>query len=137
MKKIVLDTHAFIWHVNGEKTLSKATQKQIDAASQEGGLYLAAISLWEISMLDKKKRILLDMPCLEWLQQALELTHTQVLPVTPAIAVESCHLPGDLHEDPADRLIVSTARVENLTLLTRDTRILRYGENKYVQVFPV
>jgi|SRR5579862_1752795 len=137
MKKILLDTHTFIWQVNGETTLTKATRQLIDNAAHEGILYLAAISLWEISMLDKRKRIILEMPCLEWINKALELTHTQILSLTPSIAVESCYLPGDFHEDPADRLIVSTARVENLAILTRDTRILSYGQNKYVATMKV
>jgi PIN domain nuclease of toxin-antitoxin system len=137
MKKILLDTHAFIWQVNGEAILTKSTRQLIDTAAQEGTLYLAAISLWEISMLDKKKRILLEMPCLEWINQALALTHAQILSLTPSIAVESCYLPGDFHEDPADRLIVSTARVENLAILTRDTRILSYGQNKYVTTIKI
>lgn len=132
MKGTLLDTHAFIWQVNGEPSLSKATRQLIDSAAQEGSLYLAAISLWEIAMLVRKKRILLEMPCLEWLNKTLEYTHTQVLSLTPSIAVESCQLPDDFHDDPADRLIVATARVENLTILTRDTRILRYGQSKYV-----
>jgi len=132
MKKILLDTHAFIWHVNGDTTMPKSSRKIIDAAAQEGLLYLAAISLWEVSMLSKKKRILLEMPCLEWINKSLELTHTQILSLTPSIAVESCHLPGDFHDDPADRLIVATARVENVVILTRDTRILSYSQGRYV-----
>jgi len=93
---------------------------------------ISAISLWEISMLEAKTRILLDIPCLEWMNKAIKLTHCQIFPLTPSIAVESCSLPGNFHEDPADRIITATARVEGLTLFTRDERILEYSSKKYV-----
>jgi len=132
MDAILLDTHIFIWYVNGDETLTKASRKIIDQAIQNNALYLSAISLWEISMLDRKGRIVLEAPCLEWINKSLALTHAQIAPLTPSITVESCYLPGAFHEDPADRLIVSTARVEGLTLLTRDERILAYGQEKHV-----
>lgn len=132
MSKFLLDTHVFIWHINGDEELAKSTRKLIDIAAQNNTLYMAAISLWEISMLSLKKRIILGMPCLEWINKSLIATRTQVLPLTPAIAVESCHLPGTFHEDPADRLIVSTTRIEGLTVLTRDSKILTYSRSKYV-----
>jgi len=131
---ILLDTHVFIWYVNGNEELRKPTRKIIDTAIQNNTLYLAAISLWEISMLDAKKRIILEMPCLEWLNHAIKEIRLQILPITPAIAIESCHLPGGFHEDPADRLIVATARVEGLALATRDTKILTYSQSKYLAV---
>ncbi len=137
MSLILLDTHVFIWYTNGDKELSKSACKIIDVAYQNNSLYLAAISLWEISMLDVRKRIILEMPCLEWINKALELTHTQVIALTPSIATDSCFLPGKFHEDPADRLIVASARVEGLTLLTRDTKILAYGHSKYVSTMKV
>ena len=129
MNRILLDTHVFIWYVNGDQ-ISKKIQKMIDEAVQENRVYLAAISLWEISMLEAKQRIIMEMPCLEWINRAIRELHLQVLPITPAIAVESCHLPENFHGDPADRLIVATARVEGMTLLTRDSAILDMAKNK-------
>lgn len=134
MNDIILDTHVFIWYVNGSEELSKASQKHIDNAIQSNTLYLAAISLWEISMLDAKKRIVLEMPCLEWIQQAIRATQTQVLELTPTIAVESSRLPGEFHGDPADRLIVASARSKAFTLATRDTNIVAYGKKKLLSV---
>jgi PIN domain nuclease of toxin-antitoxin system len=134
VNKILLDTHVFIWYVNGNDELSKRMQSIIDSAIQSNTLYLAAISLWEVSMLDAKKRIVLEMPCLEWINRAIKEIHLQVLSVTPTIAVESCNLPGDFHGDPADRLIVATARAEGLSLLTCDTNIVTYGKKKLLSV---
>lgn len=132
MTSILLDTHVWIWYVNGSKDLSKIARKTITGAMYHNEAHLAAISLWEICMLDKKKRIILEMPCLEWINQSIQLTRLRILAMTPNIAIESCHLPGDFHDDPADRMIVATARVENLTLITRDKNILAYSKSKYI-----
>src|SRR3990167_9976263 len=134
MNALLIDTHAWIWYVNGNKELKPSTRKIMSEAIYNQNIHLAAISLWEICMLDKKQRIVLEIPCLEWINKFLELTHIHVQAITPAIAVESCHLPGEFHDDPADRLIVSTARVEGLALVTRDARIVAYSRNKYISI---
>lgn len=132
MNGLLVDTHAWIWYINGASELSKNARKTITTALHENNAHLAAISLWEIGMLDKKQRIILEMPALEWINKSIEITHVRVQPITPAIAIESCQLPGKFHEDPADRLIVATARVQALTLITRDKQILAYSKLKYI-----
>lgn len=132
MNRVLLDTHVWIWYLNGDQQLKKPVQKKIDQALYDREAFLAAISLWEICMLDKKQRIILGMPCLEWINQFLKLTPMQIFPLTPQIATESCFLPGTFHDDPADRMITATARVERLTLITRDDRILSYSREKHV-----
>lgn len=132
MRGLLLDTHVWIWYVLGDPEISKSLRKEIGNAIKENSIYIAAISLWEISMLESKGRIILEMPCLEWIKNAIEYTHAQVLHMTPEIAVESCHLPDSFHEDPADRLIVATTRVEGLPIVTRDARILQYSKQKHI-----
>ncbi len=132
MNGILLDTHIWIWFINGSEELTKQARKVITSTLQNNEAHLAAISLWEISMLDAKQRIILEMPCLEWISKSIELTHIRISPLTPNIAVESCQLPGAFHDDPADRMIVATARVEGLAILTRDAKIITYGRHKYV-----
>lgn len=134
MKQLLLDTHVWIWFSNGNEDLSKPTRKLINQADK---LFIAAISLWELSMLEAKNRIVLEMPCVEWINQSLALANIQVLPLTTPIAVDSCHLPGNFHDDPADRLIVASARVANLKLMTRDQRILSYSKQKHVSCVKV
>jgi PIN domain nuclease of toxin-antitoxin system len=131
MSSILLDTHIWVWYASGNNTLSKTVRKTIEIAAQNRALWIAAISLWELAMLDLKKRIVLDMPCLEWINKSLDLIPLQIIPLTPAISVESCHLPAEFHGDPADRLIMATARVEGLSLVTRDVKMLNYGRTKY------
>ena len=132
MSGLLIDTHAWIWYINGSNEINKNSRKIITTALHDNRAYLAAISLWEIGMLEKKQRITLEMPALEWINKSIAITHIRVQPISPAIAIESCHLPGKFHDDPADRLIVATARVEALTLMTRDKQILAYGQHKYV-----
>lgn len=127
MSHYLLDTHVWLWYMNGNKELTRHTRDIISKAIKDRRIYIAAISLWEIAMLEKKKRILMEMPCLEWINRSIELIHLQIIELSPQIATESCHLPGSFHGDPADRLIVATARSENMVLITKDTNILSYS----------
>lgn len=132
MTAFLLDTHIWIAFANGDPTLSKSIRNTINSAAQQGDLYIAAISLWEIAMLVNRKRIILEMPCLEWINRSIDLIKINISPLTPSVAVESCQLPNGFHQDPADRLIVATARTENMTIITRDRQILKYSQRKYV-----
>lgn len=132
MKGLLLDTHVWIWYVIGSNEINKALRKEIGNAIKNNHIYIAAISLWEISMLESRRRIILEMPCLEWIKNAIDYTHAQILQLSPEIAVESCNLPDSFHDDPADRLIVATARVAALQIVTRDSRILDYSKRKFI-----
>lgn len=135
MNNVLLDTHIWIWLMNGDPCLLQAAREQIDLAHKNGNVFVSAISSWEVGMLEQKKRIVLNKPCVEWIKSSLHLG-IQLLPLTPEIAVESCHLPEYFAKDPADRMIIATARVESLTLLTRDEKILAYGQQEMVSTLP-
>ncbi len=92
-----------------------------------GALRLAAISIWEIALLASRARITLARPTLEWVEAALASSRAELEPLTPVISVDSCALPPGLHGDPADRIIVATARCTGSVLLTRDRRMLDYA----------
>lgn len=130
MNRLLLDTHVWLWLANGDKSLTVSSRNLINKAAEEGEIYVSAISAWEISMLEVKGRITLKQPCSVWMEMALDVANLHMLPLSIPIAVESCRLPGHFHEDPADRIIVATARIEHLTLLTRDNRILQYSKTK-------
>lgn len=85
-------------------------------------------------MLESKGRVRLASDCLTWVRTALEAPGTRLVPLSPEIAVASAHLPGEFHGDPADRILVATARIHALTLVTRDERILAYGRAGFVAV---
>lgn len=132
-ESILLDTHVWIWLVNGDKSLAPRSFSLIEKAAAQGQVFLSSISPWEVAMLAAKQRITLGNPCLDWIRNALAITGIQLLPLMPEIAVESAHLPGDFHGDPADRIIVATARIENCLLMTKDKNILNYGKQHYIQ----
>ncbi len=131
---LLLDTHVWVWLINGEEKINKKSLNQITQAAQQHALFLSAISLWEMSMLVASERIILDIPVLDWISRSLEAPGINLMPLTPKISVESCYLPGAFHGDPADRIIVATARVEELTLVTSDTKILDFSKEHYVKV---
>lgn len=137
INKAVLDTHVFIWLMLGSKELSHESIKKIEFYEKNHALYLSAISLWEIAMLEKRGRIILHQPCLQWIEQALEAPGLTVEPLSPLVAVESSQLPGDFHGDPADRLIVATARSLQAKLITRDAKILRYGQSSHIECIKI
>ncbi|MDF1653870.1 MAG: type II toxin-antitoxin system VapC family toxin [Coxiellaceae bacterium] len=134
MSGIILDTHAWIWYANKDHSITKTTRQKIHQAGIDHQLYIASISLWEIAMLVAHKRITISMPYLEWIETSMHHMMLQSIALTPQIANDSCELLGKFHGDPADRLIVASTRVNNLTLVTKDKAIVRYAKDKYVKV---
>jgi PIN domain nuclease of toxin-antitoxin system len=92
----------------------------------EGRFAVSIISCWEIAKLVQYRRLDLDRPVGEWLNSALSRPGLELLPISPEIAVESAQLPEPFHRDPADQLIVATARIRRIPLLTEDSKILAY-----------
>jgi PIN domain nuclease of toxin-antitoxin system len=127
---IVLDTHIFVWWVNESKQLPKRYLERIE--SETDGLGVSAISLWEISKLVQLRRLELETPLEEWLDLALAYPNVLVVPLSPSIAIESTRLPQPFHKDPADEIIVATARVLDCSLATLDGKILDYPHVKRV-----
>ena len=130
---ILLDTHALIWAVEDERRLGVDARAAITAAEQGDGLGISAITPWEIALLAEKGRLRLSREVREWVLAALALPAIGLLPIEPAIASESARLPGAFHADPADRLIVATARHYGAPLLTADYAILSYAAGGHVQ----
>lgn len=134
MPGLLLDTHVWIWLNNGSSELKSTAIREIDRAAQQGELFVSAISVWEIATLVAKKRILLRTSIHDWIEQALSQPGIELIPLLPNIAVESTLLPDGLNADPADRMIVATARVKLLTLMTRDTNIQQYAKSGVITV---
>lgn len=124
--KLLMDTHIWYWFAIGDKLLAPKSVAMINDAALNDSLYVSAMSVWELAMLESKNRISFQLPTLQWIEEALNNLPLQLIPLTPAISVESCSL-THFHGDPADRIIVATARVEKLILLTRDQKILDYA----------
>ena len=123
--RYLLDTHTLIWALEAPEQLPARIQTLLSApANLPFGV--AAITPWEIAMLASRGRLQLGRPVSEWLAAALNPDFVSLLPLLPPIAVDSCTLPGSFHADPADRMIVATARHHGLTLLTADAAIQAY-----------
>ena len=133
---LLLDTHVWLWLVLGTGKLSSAARSTIVDAASAGDLRIAAITVWEIALLASRHRITLGRPILQWIEQAVYASLVTVEPLTPEIAVESCDLPDRFHQDPADRMIVATARVTGAVVMTQDRRILDYAARGHLRVRP-
>src|SRR5687768_4419986 len=132
---LVLDTHVWIWMLEGvESELSAATIAAIEEAGGRAELVISAISIWELGMLEAKGRITLSRSIDEWVRAALTAPGLRLADLTPEISLESTRLPRSSHGDPADRMIVATARVLGGTLVTCDDRILSYGAAGHLRV---
>ena len=125
--KALLDTHILIWWLQGDGPLSSAQRRVLDAANADAPLRVSDISLWEIATLHSLGRIRLALPPREWLEKAVAPPLVRRHGISPAIAGEVASLPDSFHRDPADRIIVATARILGATLLTHDRHIVSSG----------
>jgi len=126
---IVLDTHALIWWVAKDAALGAAALDGIRTEQdkgEHGEILVSAISAWEIAMLVKSERLTLSMSASAWLDTVAHVPAVRFIPVDTRIATASVGLPGDFHKDPADRIIVATARLHKARLATADGKIRAY-----------
>ncbi|HWO99682.1 MAG TPA: type II toxin-antitoxin system VapC family toxin [Methylococcus sp.] len=97
-------------------------------------LFVSAVSAWEIGTLQNKNKIALSAPLPIWVDRALALPGMRFIPVDIPVALESTQLPGVFHADPADRFLVASARVRELSLVTADAQIITYGAQRLVNI---
>jgi PIN domain nuclease of toxin-antitoxin system len=135
-KRLMLDTHVWLWLAFGTpEKLRPETRRSLEHASVSSPLLVSIISVWEIALLESKKRLRLPMSVHEWVDRALDRPDIRLIGLEHArTVIDSCRLPGDFHADPADRLLVATARRENAVLVTHDKKILDYGASGHVRV---
>ena len=122
---IVLDTHVWVWWVHSPNQLSEI-QRQLISTSETDLIGISAISCWEVAKLVERGRLVLPIELEELFERALIYPGIQLLALSPEIAIESTRLPGEFHRDPADQLIVATARIYDCPLITSDEKILNY-----------
>ena len=126
---IILDTHVWVWWVHGDPSLTQS-QSDIIKANETDTIGVSAISFWEIAKLVEYGRLELPYPLKEWFEQALAYPGVRIVELTPEIAIESTTLPGEFHRDPADQIIVATARVNHCPLVSSDNKIVSYPHVK-------
>jgi PIN domain nuclease of toxin-antitoxin system len=135
VEPLLLDTHVWIWLNEGGSELGDGVVRRIGRAAADGLAIVSVMSVWEVGLLHAKQRVVLGLALPIWVQRALAPPIT-LGALTSEIAM-SCHqLPGQLHSDPVDRVLVATARIEGLTLVTRDRAILEYAAQGHVRALP-
>jgi PIN domain nuclease of toxin-antitoxin system len=122
---VLLDTHIWVWWLTPGSPLTRTEREALDVAAERREVCLAAISLWEAQMLYRKRRLELPLPFSDWLTRAADSRIVSVIPLDVETVLALDSLPHSFHGDPADWLIVATARAHVLPLATRDTRIRR------------
>lgn len=123
---LLLDTHVWLWWLLGQPELAARERDALDALAAAGTPPgLSAISLWEAQMLVAKGRLELSMPLARWLAVASAPETVTLLPLDVEVVLALDNLPASFHGDPADRIIVATARTHGLPLATRDGNIRR------------
>ena len=123
---IVLDTHAWIWWVSNPDQLPKTANRLIAKAADDQAIFISSISAWEVAVLVARDRLQLTVPVGDWIAASQALPSVHFVPVDNDIAVRSVLLPGNLHNDPADRIIIATAITRNAVLITKDQKIRAY-----------
>ena len=131
---ILLDTHVLVWAAEGDRRLGETARATIEETRRKDRTGVSAITPWEIALLVERDRLRLTMELGAWIQTVLQAPGIDLLPIKPRIAIDSVRLPGRFHADPADRLIIATARRWGTPLLTADRAILAYAAEGHVQV---
>ena len=129
---IVLDTHVLVWWLSNPKKLPGKARKSVAAAATQRAIYISAISAWEIMLLVSKGRLEFSMDAQDWLARCEALPYFHFVPIDNAIATRSVRLPAPFHKDPADRMIVATAVMLGMPVISSDTKILKYSHVKSI-----
>lgn len=127
---ILLDTQTLVWFYEGISELGEKARALIDGSF---GRKCTAMSFWEIAMLVDKGRLVLSLPVDRWAARVTAEGRIEVVPVTWELAVDAGQLPGSIHGDPADRMIVATARALGCPLVTADRKIIAYAAQGHVR----
>jgi len=128
MSDLLLDTCAMLWLAEGIELTADARKAVVGSK-----LNVSPISVWEIANLVRKNRLVLAMPVAKWFRQTMNVMTAAMSELTVEILATSCELPGSPPSDPADRILIATAREASMVLRTRDKHILAYSAAGYVR----
>ena len=129
--KYILDTIVWLLMVEKAGSTSPAIYRILHS-SDNYPFGLSAISAWEIAQKVSLGKLSISLPIRDWMAKAIRKPFVKIIPLDIDIALESTQLPGSFHNDPADQIIVTSARVNNLTLLAIDQKIKEYPNVKAV-----
>jgi PIN domain nuclease of toxin-antitoxin system len=134
----LLDTHYWLWfQIGNAQRLNPAARDELSDMQARRDLYLSAVSVWEVARLAADGHIDLGESVDRFLETGTREGGLQLVPLSTRVLIESTRLPGDLHRDPSDRLLVATAREHGLTLVTRDGELLRYSRKGHIRAMNI
>ena len=134
MNGYLLDTHVWLWIISGASDeVSDLFFSEVQEWRCTGSVYLSPISCWELGLLEVAGHIALDQPLQTLWERDTDPDTCRIAELSAPILIESTRLPGDLHRDPADRILAATTRVNKLTLITRDKRLLDYAKQGHIK----
>lgn len=130
-RPILLDTHAALWLARGDLA-AKAVAALATAASLDVAVLISPITAWELGLLVSRGRVALASAPVDWLNELIA-TGASWASLTPQVLADASFLPGQIHRDPADRILAATARAFGYRLMTRDRALLAYAEAGHLQ----
>jgi PIN domain nuclease of toxin-antitoxin system len=131
--QLLLDTCAAIW-IADDSPLTDEAVEAVDRAADDGNpVLISPISAWEIGVLVARGRLALPVDPQAWFEWLIETPNVALANLPPAVLIASSFLPGDAPRDPSDRIMIATAREQNLTIVTRDRHVLKYAEAGHVR----
>ncbi|HET7585177.1 MAG TPA: type II toxin-antitoxin system VapC family toxin [Gemmatimonadaceae bacterium] len=125
---LLLDTHVWLWTLSGAtERMAAATVHLVHTAAGAGRLYVSDISFWEVALKTAKGKLTLSMDPILWLERAARAPGIRALPITRELLIQSTRLPGAMHGDPADRMLIAEAQLGGMSLLTCDDELIAYA----------
>jgi PIN domain nuclease of toxin-antitoxin system len=134
---LLLDTHTWLWQQNSELKLSHELRDRMEQAAMADAIFVSSFSFYELANALRKRRLSLHPNPKAWFDAAFRGRSVRVIDITPAISLRTATLPASFQGDPGDRIIAATAIVEDLTLLTHDDELLRFGKQGLMKVLKV
>lgn len=125
---LLLDTHAWIWAVEGDARIGRRTRQLLTRAHADGSLRVSPASLFEIVALCTQGRLRLSQPPDQWIRQSLDVSGVRLAELSAGVAIDAGYIPRTALADPLDRLLVATARQLDAALLTGDAAMLAYAQ---------
>lgn len=131
--RLLLDTCACLWLMHGDRMSASSLQAINDAQASRSGIYVSAITAWEVATLVRRGRYRLLVSPKTWFNRLLALVGVRLAELTPEILIDATELPGAPPADPADRMIVATARRHGFIVVSRDQRLIGYGRQGFLR----
>ena len=127
---LLLDTHVWIWYLAGDRAhLATDAIALLDRTGSTSRLHVSDISYWEVAAKSAKQKLTLSVDAAVWLQRAERAPGIRFLPLDREVLLLSTRLQGTAHNDPADRMLIAAAQINNIPLVTADQLIIAYAKS--------